>query len=1294
MSGKKTRSGGRKSSAKKTNTGAKKTSAKKSSSNGIANGHGSEFKQISLREHIKKRSMWAGSKKSQVVDTYVVELMEDEYEDDVMIPVFSLKPVKYPPVMLKINDEVIVNAIDHYVKNPNTVTSIKIYLGADGTVTVTNDGPGIPVAKTKNLAGDEMYTPQLIFSEYLAGSNLDDEKDTERIVGGQNGLGAKITAVFSDLFTVETLDTVTGLWYKQEFSNGLLEIGEPEIKKSRKKKSYTTITYKPKYKEEFKLNIKKFLPTMETLLRMKAYHAAAYTGIKVYFNDELIPVRNFRDFCQMFTQYEVYSTKMTRPNGKFPWDVCIGVTDGKERQCSMVNGVFINSGGSHIKHIQNTLVENLRPFIDPVLKKHKITRFNKNLLLNNVFIFMKGPIPNVEFLSQTKDAVSTPLKDVADYEFPTSIWKPLWKHIENAVMSAFLKKQLGNTKLRANRGVVNVPKYREAIQCRKHPHECGLIVTEGDSASGTAHTGLLSKASPDFNYEWFGVYGIQGVPVNGLKESIEIGKYIKRQAAKKASTKKKKVVSAKKTSSSKKSPSERKQDDEVKIHSVNRVPNAKLQKNERLSSLMKVLGLNFNHTYDFSSQGEKEWKTLRYGFIAGLTDQDLDGFNIFGLLSTFIMAYWPALVKRGFIRRIYTPVVRAYPKKKTKTLKVKEFYFEKDVDEWIEDVGDEYVKTTYNLRYYKGLGSHNKSYGEVKQMFKKIDGKICTFILDERAIRNMEIYYGTNTAPRKIALSRPVTWKTVRGLRVPMSQQFARDTKEFQRDNIVRKLLSLVDGFVRSRRQVFYTARMLGKNQNIKVQGLAGQTIAKADYHHGDASLSNTIIRMAQAYPGARNLPLLRPMGEFGTRDQNYKNSAAARYIETQFNHQLGDKLFRHEDDWVLKYGPDNKNEPLYYVPIIPYVLCETNELPATGWAINVHARNIWDILENVRGLITGERNECSELRIWNKDFRGDIKQVGNRKYFVGDYEYKEDLNQIHITELPPNKASHTFVKGDDKCNGTGKTGIQDLEYVVSAHDYTDLDGVNIVIQLEENSLDLIIDKYAHEVFDPIENYFDLKAPMYDRINLVNEKGEVVEYDNYEQVLEDWFVFRRDLYGVRVEREQILNDLEIQMLEEMQRFSTNYDSYGITSKTKESQVIKILSKGKYKVFNKTLLTSPRFTEVKMLIPLITEEKHGASYNYLLNMSIRDTTKETCEKRDKRIEELKERQEYLTPQKGDKFPGARIWLKELDELETAIRDGLDSDWFYGTNVFRFEDDSDDEDQPKSQKRKRVVKSKRK
>lgn len=1254
--------------------------------------NGRKAKQISMLEHAKKKSMWSGSKNTQTIESYVL------HKDEELGMIFIKKDLKYPPALLKIIDETIVNAIDHHTHFSNKVTEIKISLN-NGTITVYNNGPGIPVEKTTNINGLEMYIPQLIASEFLAGDNLDDAGDN--IKGGTNGIGLKLVSAFSKSLTLTTLDNVNGFLYNQTFKNGLTQIEPPEIEKvSKKTPSYTSISFIPDY-DEFKLDIKSFNSTLNELLQTRAWQAAAFTNAAVYYNNNLIKLKSFSDFCQMFSENVIFETYMT-DNSKYKWDVCLSVSDGKEQTLSIINGVYIPKGGTHIQHIQNQIVSNLKDKVEKEIKKSGV-KFNKNYITNNVFIFIKGSIPSPEFLSQTKEAISDPIEKFQNYKFPDSHWKKIWELLEPAIINTFLKKSIGEVKTRANRTKVCVPKYTEAKYCRdsKKNKECGLIITEGDSATGTAETGLknrkaLADTSPNFNFDWFGVYGIQGVPVNPLKESFleEDIKKNKKELLKNA-TKKNKTKSTKskndvedsenETETKKLSKEEKKAatkaakkrlaKDDLDIPKK-RYPNKKLLDNERIDSLIKVLGLDYQKSYNFTEIGEKEWQTLRYGFIVGLMDQDLDGFNIFGLIATFIMTYWPSLVKRNFIRRINTPVLRFYPKNKKRDT-VKEFYSQKDALIWIKEIGEEQVKNKYIAKYYKGLGTHKEAFKEVTQMFKNIDDKICIYTLDDKAIRNMHIYYGEESDFRKEALSNPVIPEYINGLKIPISNHFEIDTKLYQRDNIIRKLINLVDGFVISRRKVFYAARRNG-HKEIKVAGLASDAVKYANYHHGEASLEQTIVRMAQGYPNARNLPLLQPLGQFGTRSKGYKDYAASRYIHTVINWRLTDKLFRKEDDFILDYEIDDgeRYEPKYYVPIIPYALCENNDIPGTGWSMTIYARHIEDIFKNIRNMIHGKIKSCDKLRMWNKDFKGSVRKFKNRDYFVGSYEYIEDKNIIHITELPPWYYSESYCKGSDstkikKSEDNKNGGMESDELVLDIEDNTTLENVDIMIYLKPDAYEIITNedsKYGNSIIDPFEDYFNLTQPIYDRINLVNEKGEVVEYKSYESVFNDWFRFRKELYEIRVEREKILVDLEIQMLKNIQRFSEKHDEYGITKNTKDEEAINILNKEKYKKFNHKLIESPRFTNINDLIRLITIE--DASFDYILELSYRDLTEPAYIKRQKRIKELEERLLFLRDDNG-MFTGAKIWLKELEELEKAINEGIASNWFYGENEYNFE-----------------------
>ena len=325
-------------------------------------------KQISMLEHAKKKSMWSGSKNAQTIESYV---LSTDNEDGL---IFIKKDLKYPPALLKIIDETIVNAIDHHTHFSNKVTDIKISLDNDGTISVYNNGPGIPVEKTTNINGIEMYTPQLIASEFLAGDNLDDIGDN--IKGGTNGIGLKLVSAFSKSLNLTTLDSNNGLLYSQTFKNGLTQIDPPNIEKVNKKsQSYTCISFMPDY-EEFKLDNKEFHHTLNELLKTRAWQAAAFTSAKVYYNNSLIKLNSFSDFCQMFSENIVFETYMT-DNSKYKWDVCLSVSDGKEQTISIINGVYIPKGGTHIQHIQNQIIANLKDKVEKEIKKSGV-KFNKN----------------------------------------------------------------------------------------------------------------------------------------------------------------------------------------------------------------------------------------------------------------------------------------------------------------------------------------------------------------------------------------------------------------------------------------------------------------------------------------------------------------------------------------------------------------------------------------------------------------------------------------------------------------------------------------------------------------------------------------------------------------------------------------------------------------------------------------------------------------------------------------------------------------------------------------------------
>jgi len=1260
----------------------KSTKETKSPSSKASTGRRRKVKQISQLEHAKRKSMWTGSKKMQTIEMYLLKGN-----------LFRLTKIRFAPTFYKIIDEIIVNAIDHWVNFPNKVKTLKIKFDEEtGRISVLNDGPGIYVEMTENIHGKSMYSVQLIASEFLAGDNLDE--DENRKTGGTNGAGMKLTNAFSEELIINTTDEDSKQYYSQRFSERLENIDKPKIykitsKKTPKdrKKGHTEIEFMPSYEVLGYVggyDKARDAKDISLLIETRTFQAAVFTNCKVYYNDEKVvipgiavsrkktkPLTKFKAFSEMFLKpdsftplgpsgtsddenekYDIsaddepvvlFGTTVKGPKAGFDWNVCLGLSSGKSQHVSIINGIWVHKGGTHITHLQNQIVTYLKPKVEKAIKKTK-AKFNPNYIINNLFLFMQGSIASPDFTSQIKDCLDDPLEKFVDYQFTSKDLDSMWKMLEPSIMFMFFEKLGDKKKNRVVRGAVNVPKCTDAKHAghKTRGQNCVMIICEGDSARGTVHEGIVNKkTSLDYNY--FGTFNINGVPMNARKECA--------------------IFEDKKTK-------------QIRV-----IRSARLQNNERLSSLVKVLGMDYEKTYDEKTpNGREEIKTLRYGGgVVGAMDQDEDGKgNIFGLLINFFAMFWPCLVRQRYIRRLNTPIVRLYPKKKTKF--VEEFMSLKAMNDWIEEKytgDDEKMAKDYRIKYFKGLGSHKKA--EVPQMFKNFNEIIYTYYLDALGSEKLNVYFGSNTAPRKIELATPVDLEPTEGTDIPVSEQLMIDTKSYQRDNILRKVPSLVDGQVPSRRKVICAGRLVfgqtkGSNKEMKVNAFVNETSRKMHYHHGEASLAVTVTRMAQDFPGARAFPFLRPEGQFGTRSNGGKDYASPRYTFTKLNQRLCFQMFPHQDDFLLEYEMDDgeRCEPKFYVPVIPVALLENMELPATGWKVKLWGRNPNDIIKNVRKMIQGKRKKCKSLKLFQNGNKSTTKTFKGRLYSVGKYTLDEDNDKLTITELPLAVYSTQLIGDVDNSRSLASKSC----LARAPFDETNDDGVKITLYFKSGEMDKIKKKHGNDVFDCWIDFLNLKNSLDENINMVDEKEQVVEFKTYEPIVDRWFVIRKRLYSERIDREIILLDLRILYLENIIRFTKHHQDYIITPKTKRDKVDDILKKAKYDTFNHTLLLSPRYTKVSELRGLIINSQPNTTYNYLVNLRYSDMIEDACTRREKELEELKKHLDELKEDLGEDeedggLPkGGKSWLKELDELETTIKLGLKVGWDYNDSAPKF------------------------
>jgi len=173
------------------------------------------------------------------------------------------KDVSFFPALIKIFDEILVNAFDNRLRpstnTTNSTTQIDVIIypggGADNDkppfISIQNDGRGIPIQIHKK---EKMYLPEMLFGHLLTGSNFDDTHNGDdhtnlhsnedsnnttenhgqnrsqgKVTGGRHGYGAKLTNIFSKSFQVDTFDSKRKKRYSQRWEDNMGTMHPPDI---------------------------------------------------------------------------------------------------------------------------------------------------------------------------------------------------------------------------------------------------------------------------------------------------------------------------------------------------------------------------------------------------------------------------------------------------------------------------------------------------------------------------------------------------------------------------------------------------------------------------------------------------------------------------------------------------------------------------------------------------------------------------------------------------------------------------------------------------------------------------------------------------------------------------------------------------------------------------------------------------------------------------------------------------------------------------------------------------------
>jgi DNA gyrase/topoisomerase IV subunit B len=1157
--------------------------------------------------------MYLGTKNLTDNTLWVLKQDDDKLEKETL---------NYPIALMNAIYESLQNAVDHClrtrgIKGVNKCDTIKLEFN-NGEICLKNNGQGIEAIKFKDT---NKYIVEVLFSEYLSGSNFENDGDTKI---GCNGLGVSLLTTICKYFKIETSDATNKLFYKQTFENNNTKKNPPVIEKyiklnKEQKTPHTQIRFMPDY-ELFNTTAEEMKDIIDKLLYTYLTYISVYLGEKynLYYNNNLIVKHSLSSLSDLvLDQEDIIKCKLYNKNDKTDFlEVHIGIFEASENQehISIINGLFITNGGTHIQYINKLILDNLKNKLEKKLQgKIKIT---PKLISNFLFIFIKGNLQNLEFTNQCKNELKIPLSRFKDYEFDQKIYKQIWSKLEVEFDRIYLNKISSENTTKKTSKLKGIPKYRSADKAGTNDsYKCTLVIPEGDSAESCVRNGLTSNK--DLGYKLYGIFNIQGVPLNVRKE-IDI-KEIKKN------NKIEYIIDRKK----------------------------KLLENERINSLIKVLNLNYSYTYDLTEEGEKEYKTLRYGKILIAVDFDVDGLGmICGLILNFFNVFFPKLLERKIISLFATPLIRAYPTKKNKY--IEEFYNISEYNEWIKknNVND------YKVSYIKGLATHSNM--EIKYMFKNIYDNIYTFLLDAKANDYFETYFGNDPDKRKVILANETHYKEdtdevdYKNKKISCSYQLNVNTKEFQLDNIQRKMPHIIDGLNPARRKVLAGAMKKFKQSNnkIKVFQLGGYIAESMLYHHGSDSLNKTIINMAQNFPGSRNIPLLLPIGQFGSRYKGGDDAGSARYIDTKLNKNVVELLYPSVDNDLLEYNiiDGQMAEPKYFVPILPTVLLEDVSLPSTGWKIEVYARDIDQVIRNVKFLIEDENAKLLKMKYFKNKFKGKEIQNKNVNMLIGVYNIpKNSKDEVIITELPPKVWNEKFIDNLEK-----------KDFIDDVFDESTIDDVKIIVKFKKDELSKLEMNYTdskgfNEYLDYIEYNLSLYTKLSHHINLYNMNNTVKEYTKYHYIMFDWFKVRKEYYIKRIDRENILLKYKILMLENIIRFIENHETYNIS---KKSDLIanKILKDNEYLELNKSIIDSPGLLSNDKLEYSILNVNQ--SYDYLLNLSYRKMNDESYKNYKNKLIELQKLLKYY--QKKDIYK--EIWNHEIDTLYVELKKGLKNGFF--------------------------------
>ena len=1060
----------------------------------------------------------------------------------------KLENCTYIPGLYKLFDEAIVNCRDHSIRMKNSINNIQL---TNIEVTVEDNMFSF---KNDGNGIDVVKHPEYdIWIPEMIFAHLrtgtNYDKEEKRIVGGKNGFGAKLIFIWSTYGRLETVDHTRKLKFVQEYKNNLDEKSKPSITKYTGK-PYTKISFIPDYK---RLGISGLSPSMIKQFEKRTYDIAAVTdkSVKVKWNNSLIPVKTLSQYIDLYIED---GTKKIYEEGGERWSYGVIISPVDEfKQVSFVNGIYTSKGGKHVDYIMNQIIKKMCAFIQ---KKKKID-VKPTTIKEQIMLFLRCDIDNPAFDSQTKDYMNTPSSKFGSQCVVSD------KFIEKLAKMGVMDSACALTEVKENKtakksdgskskSVRGIPKLVDANYAGTAKSSlCTIIFCEGDSAKAGIISGLTKD---DRNY--IGVYPMKGKLFNVRGESLK-----------------------------------------------------RINENKEIVEIKQILGLEVGKDYKSLEVLEK---SLRYGKILFMTDQDLDGSHIKGLGINLFQSQWNSIAKLNVIGFMNTPILKA--KKNSQELM---FYNEGEYEQWKKEQVNESIQG-WKIKYYKGLGTSTGK--EFKEYFE--NKKIVTFEFSEKTDDTIDMIFNKKRSDdRKDWLEgyERQSFLDTNQKSITYEDFVNKEFIHFSKYDCERSIPNMMDGLKISLRKILFAAFKKKLTKEIKVAQFSGYVSEHSGYHHGEASLNGAIVGMAQNFVGSNNINLLLPNGQFGTRLNGGKDSASERYIFTELN-PLTRYIYPEGDDNILNYLHDDgfPVEPIYYVPIIPMILVNGSKGIGTGFSTDIMCYNPLEIITVLKNKLKKDDENCKDLLPYYKGFKGIISKLEKGKFLIKGCYNRLEKDKVRVTELPIGSWTDDYKKYLEDLLENKKAVIKD---------YNDLSTdktVDISIQFQKGVLDQLEKTIHDNGINGIEKLLKLTTTnSSNNMHMFDANEKLKLYKNAKDIIDDYYPVRLSYYQKRkdfiveaIKKEMIYLSNRVKYIQE------NLDNTIDLRNKKKEEISRILKEKEYDI--------------------IDDDK---DYKYLVKMPMDSVCSENIE----RLNSLhKNKKEELAKIENQTIEDS--WLEDLDNLE--------------------------------------------